>query len=128
MNFEILYQWRDEIARRLPSLNSWQLENVALFSQGIINAESSQLERIARQVVCGEKVSSAARRLRRFVANERLDRTMFFSEWSAWVSSALGQDQLFLCVDETKISPDTGSDGRGCRVCSPLYSISMALL
>jgi len=105
MNLEILYQWRDEIASRIPSLNSWQLENVALFSQGVMYAESSQIERIARQVVCGEKVSSAARRLRRFVDNATLDRTTFFSEWSAWVSSALGQEQVFFCVDETKISP-----------------------
>lgn len=104
MNLEILYQWQEEIARHLPGLNSWQVENVALFSQGIIHAESSQQETIARKVVCGERVSSASRRLRRFLDNDAVDIAKFFGEWSKWVLSALDLKKVFLCVDETKIS------------------------
>ena len=104
MNLEILYQWRDEIAKGLPSLNSWQLENVALFSQGVIYAESSQQEKIARKVVCGEKVCSASRRLRRFLDNDRLNLGVICVEWTAWLLSTLPVEQVYLCVDETKIS------------------------
>jgi hypothetical protein len=105
MNLEILYQWRDEIARHLPSLNSWQLENIAVFSQGVIYAESSQQEKIARKVVCGEQTGSASRRLRRFLSNESLKLSQLFAEWSAWVVSVLPGQHLYLCVDESKISP-----------------------
>lgn len=98
MNLEILYQWREEIARHLPSLNSWQVDNVALFTQGIIHAESSQQETIARKVVCGERTSSASRRLRRFLANDAVDMSGFFANWTNWVLSALAIEKIYLCV------------------------------
>lgn len=104
MNLEILYQWREEIAKGLPSLNSWQLENVALFSQGIIYAESSQQEKIARKVVCGEKAGSASRRLRRFLNNTSIPLESVFEEWTRWLLSCLPLKRVYLCVDETKIS------------------------
>ena len=108
MNYPLLYQWREEIATRLPSLNSWQAENVSLFSIGIIRAESSQQEQIARQVLCGEKVTSACRRLRRFGANKALNMDAFFKEWSRWVIGALETDTVYLLVDETKVADRLG--------------------
>jgi hypothetical protein len=42
MNLPLLYQWKEELASRLPGLNSWQVENVGLFSYGVITAESCQ--------------------------------------------------------------------------------------
>ena len=109
MNLEILYQWREEIASRLPSLNSWQVENVALYSQGIIYAESSQQEKIARKVVCSEPVSSASRRLRRFLDNESFDIRAVFGDWCEWVLHALPSSEIYLCVDETKLSHTMGA-------------------
>jgi hypothetical protein len=34
MNHKLLYQWEQEIAAHLPSLNRWQAANVALMSYG----------------------------------------------------------------------------------------------
>ena len=105
MNLQILYQWTEEIATHLPSLNSWQVENVALFSQGVIRAESCQQQAIARQVVCGERVESAARRLRRFLDNDRFPLVAFCAEWTRWVVAGLpASDRLYLLVDETKLA------------------------
>lgn len=104
MNLKILYQWQEEIARHMPSLNTWQVNNVALFSQGIIYAESCQQEQIARQVACGERVRSAARRLRRFLANQTLDLERVFADWTRWILAGLESTELYLCVDETKLS------------------------
>lgn len=103
MNYEILYQWRDEIAKPFPSLNSWQVDNVALFSQGVIHAKSSQQEQIARQVACGEKAGSAARRLRRLLDNPQLDLVSISQDWSGWLLPALPLEVLYLGVDETKL-------------------------
>ena len=108
MNYPVLYQWREEIATRLPSLNSWQVDNVALFSLGIIRAESSQQEQIARQMVCGEQVASATRRLRRFGSNQALSLAAFFGEWTRWVMEALETEQVYLLVDETKLHDRLG--------------------
>ncbi len=104
MNYQVLYQWREKIANHLPSLNSWQQENVALFSQGIIKAENCQQQQIARQVACGERVESAARRFRRFLANRSLDLDTVFEEWTRWVLSGIKSKRVYLAVDETKLS------------------------
>jgi hypothetical protein len=89
-------------------LNSWQQANVALFSYGIIRAESCQQESVARQVSCGEAVASTARRWRRFLDNEHFPLEAFFAEWSAWVLEAIGSQAITLLVDETKIHDRMG--------------------
>lgn len=108
MNQNILYQWTEELAMRLPSLNSWQVENLSLFSYGVILAESSQQMLIARKVVCGERVSSAERRLRRFNDNASLPLSEFFAEWTKWIVSSLETDQVVILVDETKLGKRLG--------------------
>jgi hypothetical protein len=108
MNEKLLYQWATEIASHLPCLNSWQIENVALFSYGIIQAESCQQGEIARQVNCGERVESTSRRWRRFLNNERFPLTGFFEAWSGWVAEGLKQACLTILVDETKLHDRMG--------------------
>ena len=47
MNYKLLYQWEQHLAGHLPCLNSWQRANVALFSYGIVRAESCQQATVA---------------------------------------------------------------------------------
>lgn len=108
MNPPVLYQWGQEIAMQLPSLNSWQVENLALFSYGVVLSESSQQMTIARKVACGEQVASAERRLRRFIDNEGLRMTAFFREWTRWIVSRLESEKVILLVDETKLNDRLG--------------------
>lgn len=108
MNYKLLYQWGEELASRIPSLNAWQIENVALFSLGVIRAESCQQEEVARQVSCGEQVSSTSRRWRRFLANERFPLQRFFGEWVRWVVGCCDSETLYLLVDETKLQDRLG--------------------
>lgn len=108
MNYPLLYQWEQLLAGRLKCLNSWQQANVALFSYGIIRSESCQQGAVARAVSCGEAVESAARRWRRFLHNGQLPLEAFFAEWSGWVIAALGQQQITLLVDETKLADRIG--------------------
>jgi hypothetical protein len=109
MNHQLLYQWESEIGEKLGMLNSWQVANVALFSYGVIAAESCQQETIARKVISGERVTSAARRWRRFLDNEQFPLEAFFEGWSRWVVSALGSQAITLLVDETKVKDRIGS-------------------
>lgn len=103
MNLKVLYQWTKQLARYLPSLNDWQVANLALFSYGVVLAESSQQMWIARKVVCGERVTSAARRLRRFIANEKWAGEQYFLEWSRAILTGLRSKRIYLLVDETRI-------------------------
>jgi len=48
MNYPLLYQWEQLLSAHLPSLNSWQQANMALFSHGIMRAESCQQGQVAR--------------------------------------------------------------------------------
>ena len=108
MNYQLLYQWEQLLAEHLPCLNSWQQANVALFSYGIVRAESCQQATVARQVSCGEAVASTARRWRRFLDNEAFPLQAFFEEWSRWVVAALGAPAVTLLVDETKLHDRMG--------------------
>ena len=108
MNYPLLYQWEQLLSAHLPSLNSWQQANVALFSYGVIRSESCQQGAIARAVCGAEAVESTARRLRRFVNNEAVELETFFGEWSGWVLQALGRAQVTLLVDETKLGDKLG--------------------
>lgn len=108
MNEKLLYQWATEIASHLPCLNSWQVENVALFSYGIIQAESCQQGEVARQVSCGERVESTSRRWRRFLNNDQFPLAGFFEAWSGWVVRGLRQKCVTLLVDETKLHDRIG--------------------
>ena len=78
MNETVVYQWEQAIAEHVPSLKSWQVAHVALMSYGVVKAEGSQQQKVARQMRVREKIDSAARRLRRFLANRRFPTTAFF--------------------------------------------------
>lgn len=109
MPLNILYQWESEIARRLESLNSWQISNMALFSYGVAKAKSSQQYAICEALRAYGKQDSLERRLQRFIANEKLRVSAVCREWTRWVWEALGSPQrLHLLVDETKLSQHLG--------------------
>ncbi len=108
MNLPLLYQWTESVAQALPGLNSWQVENIGLFSYGVIKAESCQQAQIARQVNSGERVESSARRWRRFLGNLAFPLALFFSQWACWVVQALGNQTITLLVDETKLHDRIG--------------------
>lgn len=103
MNQQVLYQWEAEVGEHLPSLNSWQVANAALMSYGVMKAEGVQQQKVARQMRVSERVESAARRIRRFLANDGFPLRCFFVEWVRWVLGALGSRQVTLLVDETKL-------------------------
>lgn len=108
MNYKLLYQLETMLSAQMPSLNSWQQANVALFSYGVIRAESCQQGTIARAVSCGEQVESTARRLRRWLDNEAVDLRLFFRDWSRCVVSSVGEADITLLVDETKLHDRIG--------------------
>ena len=109
MSYPVNYQWNETIAKRLPCLNSWQAENVSLFSIGVMRAECCQQEQVARQVATGEKVASCTRRWRRFLDNEKFPLGRFFTEWTNWIVSQMPREKLYLLVDETKLVDRIGA-------------------
>lgn len=108
MNLKALYQLCQLLTSLLPSLNGWQVQNLALFSYGVVLSRSSQQGRIAEKVVCGEQLDSGVRRLRRFLDNEKWCTERFFLEWSRAILTRLGSKRAYLLVDETKIKDRIG--------------------
>jgi len=108
MNNKLLYQLEELVSAHMPCLNGWQQQNIALFSYGVIEAESCQQGALARAVSCGEQVDSAARRWRRWLDNQAIDPVAFFREWSVWVVGSMEEEQITLLVDETKLHNQVG--------------------
>jgi hypothetical protein len=87
----------------MPHLGAWQAQGLALFSLGVVWAESSALTKVAEKLVPFGKADSLERRLQRWVSNPRLDMTLCFTAWIRWVVGAFDHPQLTLLVDETRL-------------------------
>lgn len=103
MNHSILSQWEQEVETHFSCLNSWQVTNVAQMSYAVMKAEGSQQQKVARKMRGREKVESASRRIRRFVANQKLPLASMWVAWIRWLVAALGMNDITLLVDETKL-------------------------
>lgn len=109
MSSQVLYQWTEEIASHLNSLNSWQKANLARFSYGVVKAASCQQRKVALALNEGEKWESVERRFQRFVSNANLKVSALCREWCRWLWSGMGQPStITLLVDETKLGEQVG--------------------
>lgn len=105
MNLKRVYQWRDEIRKRLSSLGKWQALGLALFSIGVALSERSTLSKIAEKLWMAGRVESLERRMQRWLANERIDMKTCCEEWTRWVISHFADtENLILLVDLTGVS------------------------
>jgi hypothetical protein len=100
MNLRKLYQWVKHISKSWQGVTSHFRENVQVFSRAVVRAESSQIRKIAG--VSGGRADSQRRRLQRFVQREQPMKA-FFQNWTRSVVRAIGQRQIVLVVDETKL-------------------------
>ena len=108
MNPNLLYQWMEQIHKGLPSLNMWQVKNVALFSFGVVQAQSSQQRQIVHRLWGFGHPDSLQRRLQRLLANDRVKLAQVFSEWTRWVVRQYEQAAYTLLVDETRLGERLG--------------------
>lgn len=103
MNLQIMYQFSEEIAIQMPSLNKWQRDNLAIFSLGVVEAESCIQGKVARRLRGVGKRQTVERRFQRFVNNTHLPLEKSQKEWTHWVVKSLVNQELILLVDETQL-------------------------
>ncbi len=103
MSPEIVYQWMQEIARRMPGLGKWQVKGLALFSLGIIWAEQCALTKVSEKLAGFGSADSLERRWQRWISNPRIDMTLCLQWWVRWIVAAFDHTRLVLLVDEVKL-------------------------
>lgn len=103
MNHNILYHWMEDLAKYIPSLNTWSVQVLALMSYGVVLAKSSKQVAIATHIIEAEKVESAVKRLQRFLGNPRWLDKRFFHHWAAAILEKVDKSDICLLVDETNI-------------------------
>jgi hypothetical protein len=123
MSQEGLYQWIKVIGQLFGKLGYWQGVGLALYSDGVILARHSAPSRVAERLSWEGKASTVQRRLRRWLANERISWRACCRVWSAFVLRHYVGERLLLLVDETKLGKHlsvmvVGLAYRGC--CIPL--------
>ena len=104
MNMPLLYQWSEMIDKAFPDLGRWQKRTLALFSYGVLGAQSCTLSRVCRHLSGKAENSSLERRLQRWLANERLSLPGLMACWVGWVLRVWGNAPLLILIDETKLS------------------------
>jgi hypothetical protein len=105
MNLRQLYQWVKTSSKTWTGVTRHFRENVVVFSQGVVRAQSSHIRRIAGGVAGNS--NSQRRRLQRFVG-QPLALEAFFRGWTGSVVKRLKQRQVVLVVDETKLKAQFG--------------------
>lgn len=103
MNQQLMYQFSQEIAIQMPSLNKWQRDNLAIFSLGVVQAESCIQGKVAKRLRAVGKRQAVERRFQRFVSNDHLPLAKSQEEWTHWVVKSLVNQELILLVDETQL-------------------------
>ena len=108
MNPRQFYQWNQEIRKRFKGLKKWQAMGLGLISYGIIKARRSQASLIAEELPEFGKASTVERRIQRWIANTRINVQKTSQSWTQWVLGSYSGNQIYLLVDETKISDRIG--------------------
>ncbi|RMF60305.1 MAG: hypothetical protein D6746_07035 [Bacteroidetes bacterium] len=104
MNQIQFYQWSAEVRKRFDGLKKWQAIGLVLISYGIIKARRAQASVIAEELPSFGKASTVERRIQRWITNRRIDVEATCQSWMRWVFERYQGAQIFLLVDETKIS------------------------
>ena len=105
---QILYRWANTIHTHFPVLGYWQVMNLATFSLGVVLARSCQLMIVAEALNFIGKADTVQKRLKRFIANERLDLEVVIPLWVKWVLGNFTGEELDFLVDETKLGQRIG--------------------
>jgi hypothetical protein len=105
MNSKELYQWVENSCKDWTGFTRHFRENLAVFSRGVVRAQSSQIRKIAG--ASGGKAESQRRRLQRFLKQEQ-DLKLFFAHWTRTLIQALKLKELVFVVDETKLKAKLG--------------------
>lgn len=105
MNSKKLYQWVERMSKDWSGFSRHFKKSLAVFSRGVVRAESSQIRKIAG--MSGGKAESQRRRLQRFVKQEQ-NLPRFFALWTRTVLKELKLKELVLVVDETKLKAKLG--------------------
>jgi hypothetical protein len=92
------------IDKAFPPLGRWQKLTLALFSYGVLHAQSCTLSKVCQHVTGRAENGSLERRLQRWLANKRLRLQPLLDCWIAWVLRVWGQAPLLVLIDETKLS------------------------
>ena len=105
MNSKELYQWVEMSSKDWQGFSRHFRENLAVFSRGVVRAQSSQIRKIAG--ASGGRAESQRRRLQRFLKQEQNLR-LFFANWTQLLIKRLKLKELVLVVDETKLKAKLG--------------------
>lgn len=104
MNPTPFYQWKNEVQKHFGELKKWQSLGLAIISYGIIKSRKSQASLIAEEIPEFGKAATVERRIQRWIANPRIPVDRVAVQWAAWVLEGYVGKEVYLLVDETKIS------------------------
>ena len=105
---QVLYRWSHTLHTHFPVLSYWQVIGLALFSLGVVLARSCQVMVVAEELGFVGKADTVQRRLKRFVANQRIDMDAVLACWIKWVLASYAGTELDFLVDETKLGGRIG--------------------
>jgi Transposase DDE domain len=103
---QLLPSWTDQLHQLVPGLRITRLRVLALFSLGLIWAETTALGRIAATLPCAVQDLSTERRLRRWLANRSMPVVPTWQPILGALLARLGQQEVLVIFDPTPYRDD----------------------
>ncbi len=95
------------LKKQMPTTRQCFVVTMAMMISGIVTGKKAQLSVMSAQIPSRAKPKSNERRMRRFVSNERIDKTIFYMPFAEMILQQLAQHTLYIAIDGSTV-------GRGC--------------
>lgn len=95
------------LKKLMPTTKQCFVVTLAMMISGIVTGKKAQLSVMSEQIPSGAKPKSSEKRMRRFVKNERVDKTVFYLPFAEMILQQLAVHTLYIAIDGSTV-------GRGC--------------
>jgi len=95
------------LKKQMPTTRQCFVVTLAMMISGIVTGKKAQLSVMSEQIPSQAKPKSNERRMRRFVKNERIDKTVYYMPFAEMILQQLAVHTLYIAIDGSTV-------GRGC--------------
>ncbi len=95
------------LKKQMPTTKQCFVVTLAMMISGIVTGKKAQLSVMSAQIPSQAKPKSNEKRMRRFVKNESVDKTVFYMPFAEMILQQLATHTLYIAIDGSTV-------GRGC--------------
>lgn len=94
------------LKKQMPTTKECFVVTLAMMISGIVTGKKAQLSVMSEQIPTQAKPKSNEKRMRRFVKNKRVDKTVFYMPFAEMILQQLATHTLYIAIDGSGVGRD----------------------